>query len=169
MPTGSSKISGFIGLALEKWGPVVISAVVTCALIVMKVKMLSLVAESKIQPSNLYSAVFNWSAVQVGFSFGVYGFLLTKSDGFVGAVRKSVAMKRFTAYVRRGTVGGFLLTIASIPVTVASPSPGSSDFTYYALSFWFGLFIWTFLAFIRIAFIFGRLASVPDQEPFIGA
>jgi hypothetical protein len=169
MQTDREAPSISLGLVLEKFGPLVLSLIVVVALIVFRVRLLAHIAAEEIKPENLYSSVFNWSAIQVGFAFGVYGFVLTKSDGFVGAVRATIAMKRFMTYVRRGTVGGFLLTIASIPIAVMSPSPSGSTVSYYALALWFGLFVWTFLAFLRIAFIFGRLSTVPDQEPFYGA
>lgn len=158
-----------IGLAIEKFAPVVISIAVAVAIAWFRPLLLMQMHANNVQPANLYSAVFNWSAIQVGFAFGVYGFILTKTDGFVGAVRNSVAMTRFMTYVRRGTIGGFLLTVASIPVTAVSPNPASSSACYYILTAWFALFVWTFLAFIRIAFNFGRLSSVPDREPFHGA
>jgi hypothetical protein len=157
------------GLVVEKFGPITISLVVAACLIWFRPTLLAQMRDNNVQPANLYSAVFNWSAIQVGFAFGVYGFILAKADGFVGAVRKSVAMARFMVYVRRGTTGGFLLTIASIPITAISPDPASSPLCFYALTVWFSLFVWTFLAFIRIAFNFGRLSSVPDREPFFGA
>ncbi|MCC2981265.1 hypothetical protein [Sphingomonas sp. IC4-52] len=158
-----------IGLLIERFGPLLVSALVAAAFVHWREALLVEAAIHKIQPSNLYGAIFNWSAIQVGFAFGVYGFILSKSDGFVGEVRGTIAMKRFITYVRRGTLGGFLLTIASIPITAIGPDPAATKFAFYLLTAWFALFVWTFLAFIRIAFGFGRLVSVPDREPFYGA
>lgn len=169
MPTDHPKRARGFGLAVERFGPTVISLIVLALLIGFRSHLLQQLATQNVQPTNLYGAVFNWSAIQVGFAFGVYGFILAKNDGFVGAMRKSIAMERFVVYVRRGTIGGFLLTIASVPIAVVSPSPSSSSWTFYILAAWFSLFVWTFLAFIRIAFGFGRLSSVPDKEPFYGA
>lgn len=122
------------------------------------------------QVSSLYGAVFNWSAIQTGFAFGVYGFVVGKNDGFVQEIRDMLAMRRFLGYVRRANVGGFALTIFSLPMTIANPSvadPRSALF--FVILAWFGLFVWTFLAFLRVAYGFGHLSSVRDQPEFYGA
>ena len=169
MPTVDTPERWPVGLLLERHGPLAASLLTVGLLLWFRDALLLRLNEHNVQMQNLYGAVFNWSAIQVGFAFGVYGFILTKTDGFVGVVRETLAMIRFVRYVRRGTAGGFLLTITSVPVAAISPNPASSPLCFYGLAIWFSLFVWTFLAFIRIAFNFGRLSSVPDQEPFYGA
>lgn len=160
-----------VALGLERFGPLGIAAL-GIALIYFNAPSIiaKFVAEDGWEISNLYSAVFNWSAIQTGFAFGVYGFVAGKSDGFVEAVRDTLAMRRFMGYVKRANIGGFLLTIFSLPLTIANPSVSSADSTwFFILLIWFGLFVWTFLAFLRIAYNFGHLSSVRDQPEFYGA
>jgi hypothetical protein len=119
--------------------------------------------------SNLYSAIFNWAAIQIGFSFGVYGFVLGKSSGFIFAARNTIAMRNFLKYVRAANLAGFLLTVASIPIIVWDPKLVKPMSTSYVLvTLWFGLFSWSFLSFLRLAYNFGLLTSVKEVQ-FHGA
>ena len=121
------------------------------------------------QASSLYGAVFNWSAIQTGFAFGVYGFVVGKNSGFIKEIRDVKPMKRFLGYVKRANVGGFLLTIASLPLTITNPPVSGSGPLFAAIVAWFGLFVWTFAAFLRVAYGFGHLSSVRDKPEFYGA
>ena len=157
-------------LFVEQYGALCVTTLAVIAIFLNSSEVVAKFGANGWQISNLYSAVFNWSAIQTGFAFGVYGFVVGKSEGFIQEVRETVAMKRFLGYVKRANIGGFILTIASLPLTVVNPLPterGSLDFIL--LMGWFALFIWTFLAFLRIAYSFGRLSSVRDQPIFYGA
>lgn len=117
----------------------------------------------------LYEAIFGWSAIQTGFAFGVYGFVLGKGDGFIAALKQTAAMGRFIGYIKRANYSGFALTFVSIPLIVFDPaieSPYSIE--YAVVAAWFSLFLWSFLAFLRLAYNFGKIASVPDKK-FLGA
>lgn len=118
----------------------------------------------------LYSAVFNWASIQSGFVFGIYGFIVSKKDGFAGEVAKGRSFDQLLIYTRRAYLTGFALTFASLPLMVAEPdihSPGAWQF--WAVALWFAAFIWTFCAFLRVAFIFGLIAAVPDRKvAFVG-
>lgn len=161
--------SGF-WLAVERYGPLGLTVATMVALYVQAPSIFASIEASKWEVSNLYSAVFNWSAIQTGFAFAVYGFVVGRSEGFIPAIRETVAMKRFLGYVKRANVGGFILTIISMPLTVVSPKPGPIDsLQFLMLLLWFGLFLWTFLAFLRIAYSFGHLSSIRDQPAFYGA
>lgn len=79
-------------------------------------------------------------------------------------------MRRFLVYVKRANLGGFTLTFASLPLAVLSPSPSNKySIEFYLIAAWFALFVWTFLAFLRIAFNFGHLSGVRDRPEFHGA
>lgn len=159
-----------IGLGIERFGPLGLTLVALLAIYLNASPIVASIDAGKWHITNLYTAVFTWSAIQTGFAFGVYGFVVGRSEGFIPAIRDTVAMRRFLGYVKRANVGGFLLTIASLPLTVLSPSPapqGSAQF-FFVLS-WFGLFLWTLLAFLRIAYSFGHLSSIRDQPAFYGA
>lgn len=163
------KRSGF-WLAIERYGPLGLTVVAIVGLLLEAAPIVASIEASKWQVDNLYTAVFTWSAIQTGFAFGVYGFVVGRSEGFIPEIRDTIAMKRFLGYVKRANIGGFVLTIVSLPLTILNPIPapqGSAQF--YFVLVWFGLFLWTLLAFLRIAYSFGHLSSVRDQPAFYGA
>lgn len=163
------KRSGF-WLAVERWGPLGITAVALVTIYIRSPSIVASIEASKWQVANLYTAVFTWSAIQTGFAFGVYGFVVGRSEGFIPEIRETIAMKRFLGYVKRANVGGFLLTIMSLPLTVLSPDPApDGSIQFFIVLLWFGLFVWTLLAFLRIAYSFGHLSSIKDQPTFYGA
>lgn len=159
------------GLLIEQFGPLALSAGSVIAIYILAPAIIA-----KFEPtdgwqiSSLYGAIFNWSAIQTGFAFGVYGFVVGKNDGFVQEIRDKLAMRRFLGYVRRANIGGFALTVLSLPLTIANPALVSQHSLVFLLVLaWFGLFLWTFLAFLRVAYGFGKLSSVRDQPEFYGA
>lgn len=114
---------------------------------------------------NLYGAVFNWSSIQSGFVFAIYGFIVTKRDGFVGRVIGGSSYERFLSFTKRACYGGFLLTIVSLPLLVASPEIAASQpLMYWPIAIWFALFVWAFCAFLRVAFTFGIIVATPDRR-----
>lgn len=158
-----------LALAIERYGPLAVSAACVAACYFATPTLIERFSEKGgWEISNLYNAVFNWSAIQTGFAFGVFGFVVGKSDGFIAEIRETVAMRRFMGYVRRANIGGFALTISSLPLTVMNPGLDRGPW-FYPLLVWLGLFVWTFLAFLRIAYNFGRLSSVRDRPEFYGA
>ena len=160
-----------IGLLVEQLGPLVLSAGCALALYLFAPSIISkFKIEDGWQISNLYGAIVNWSAIQTGFAFGVYGFVVGKNDGFVKEIREKLAMQRFLGYVRRANIGGFVLTVTSLPLTIANPALSSpKSLLFLIVLAWFSLFVWTFLAFLRVAYGFGKLSSVRDQPEFYGA
>lgn len=118
--------------------------------------------------TSLYSAVFNWASIQSGFVFGIYGFIVTKKEGFVGEFAKTRSFEAFLIYARRAYLTGFALTFVSLPIMVASPSIADAQSpAFWVVCVWFGCFIWTFCAFLRVAFIFGIVSAVADRRPEI--
>ena len=160
-----------LGLWIEQYAPLVISAACAFAIYILAPSIIARFTQSEgWQASSLYGAVFNWSAIQTGFAFGVYGFVVGKNDGFVQEIRDRLAMHRFLAYVRRANVGGFILTVTSLPLTIINPAISNpSSPLFFAILAWFCLFLWTFLEFLRVAYGFGKLSSVRDQPEFYGA
>ncbi|WAC24731.1 hypothetical protein [Blastomonas sp. SL216] len=160
-----------IALVIEQWAPLVLSVGSAIAISLWAPSIVDqFTPEGGWSVVNLYGAIFNWSAIQTGFAFGVYGFVVGKNDGFVQEIRDKLAMRRFLAYVRRANVGGFLLTVTSLPLTIANP-PITTAYSpmFFIVLAWFALFVWTFLAFLRVAYGFGKLSSVRDKPEFYGA
>lgn len=96
--------------------------------------------------------------------FAVYGFIVTKRDGFVGTVIAGGSYERFLGFTKRACYGGFALTIASLPLLVSSPKMLTlTSFGYWLIALWFALFIWAVGAFLRVAFSFGIIVGTPDR------
>lgn len=156
-------------LLLEGWLPFVAAVGTFIALFYWRVKIASYFGVGGWNLENLFAAVFDWASIQTGFLFGVYGFVVANSDGFIERVRGTMAMRRFTSYTFRATSLGFALTVASMPLIIISPKiTDSSSYWFLVVILWFAAFIWAFLAFLRVAYIFGLIARVKRNE-FIGA
>lgn len=115
----------------------------------------------------LYTAVFDWSAIQTGFLFGIFGYVMGSDDGFLEKIKDTATLSRFVSYTKRATVIGFFLTFYSIPLIVLSPKIGAeSEVVYYFVTAWFSLFVWAFLAFARVAYLFGILLRPRAKKEF---
>lgn len=148
----------------ERWAPLLVAAITLSVCIYFKADIALKFGENGWKASSLYSAVFNWSSIQSGFVFGIYGFIITKKDGFVGTISGTTTFLQFIAFTRRAYIGGFVLTFASLPLLVAEPPIFSADRrTFWFISIWFAFFTWTFCAFLRVAFCFGIMAATPDR------
>lgn len=155
--------------ALEKYGPLFAAACLAAALTYFSADMLRLAAEKKIDVSELYAAMFDWSSIQTGFLFGVFGFVSGKSTGFMAEAKSTEAMKAFHRYTRTAIVLGFCLTFSSIPLIVTGfDIAEASSARYYLFVAWAFLAIWSFLAFARVAYIFGVLLKIRDKERILG-
>lgn len=154
--------------ALEEYGPLLIAST-TFLLISFYTDELHTKLSEGWSLSNLYSAIFGWAGIQTGFVFGVYGFIAAKPDGFVRASSRTIAMKKFISYTRQAMSAGFLISVISIPLMVASPSLKLDDaITFIAIQVWFSLFCWAFCGFLRVAYIFGIIVRAPQLERIPG-
>lgn len=149
----------------EKWLPSATALICAVYCIQYKKQITWLFIPGKWDPSNLYSAIFNWSSIQSGFIFAVYGFVVTKRDGFVGKILSGLSFDRFLSFAKRSCFGGFALTIASLPLLVANPSITYVNEPIYTIQvLWFSLFVWAFFSFLRVAFTFGVIVGTPDRK-----
>lgn len=112
----------------------------------------------------LYMAVFNWSAIQTGFLFSVFGYVANKKDGFLTAINKTKAKRKFDFSIKRAIFVGFVVTILSMPMMVLSFSPTEFGLGYIFLSAWVGLFIWEFILFCLVAYDFTIVIGTPDNR-----
>jgi hypothetical protein len=159
-----------LSLAWEKAGPICLTIISGFAIYLFDAQIAEAISSKTIKMEALYGAVLSWASVQIGFAFAVYGFVLAKKDGFIQEIRETMTMSRFLGYVKHANIGGFLLTIASIPITALSPQPTDpQSLEFWIVVIWFLLFLWTFFALIRVAVNFGYLTAIPDQKPFYGA
>ncbi len=117
------------------------------------------------QADNLYGAVFDWASIQSGFVFAIYGFIVTKKDGFIGAITPAQSYSQFIGYARCACLGGFALTLSSLPLLIISPViDETKNREFWIVAVWFAFFVWAFCAFLRVAFSFGIMVAVPDRK-----
>lgn len=150
-------------MVLRQW-PLVAAFVSAVVLVWLRDRLLPLVLADQISLDGLYSSVFGWSSIQTGFLFGVFGFIVGKRDGFVGAIAKTEAMKRFGGDLKWAISIGFLLTFTSMPLIVYPLAPHMDGQNYVIISAWFALFVWAFLLFCKVAYVFGIIIQTPDDQ-----
>lgn len=169
MTTKGKKTNKGLILLMEEYGPLLASLMFFAIFLYYSEKMTHYFVVGGWQSEGLYTAIFDWSAIQTGFAFGVYGFVVGKTGGFIAALRGTKAMERFISYIWKANIIGFFLTVSSIPLIVVNPKITEDNFLIYSVvSLWFCIFIWSFLSFLRLAYNFGKIVSVKDKE-FKGA
>lgn len=157
------------GWFFETHGPVVCGVLSFVILWIYQSKLLPLMVEDKISIGNLFSAVFGWASIQTGCVFAIYGFVAGKTDGFIGEVRHTRSMKRYSVYIKRAIVSGFILTVFSMPLIVWKFKLEIIDTALYlTFTLWFSIFVWAFLSFARVAYIFGLLIRFNDHKNIPG-
>ncbi|MBY3262224.1 hypothetical protein HFO15_11245 [Rhizobium laguerreae] len=149
---------------LERYGPIISAVIATAFIYYFKSDLIDGAVRKSIGFSNLYSAVFNWSSIQTGFVFGIFGYVAGKSGGFIEAIKNTPEMALFLSYTKRAIYLGFVLTFFCIFLTVMSFDIGSGaawKFHVFAAFCFFSL--WGFLAFLRVAYVFGCILHVKDK------
>lgn len=115
---------------------------------------------------NLYTAVFDWAAIQTGFVFGVYGFVIGSPSSFMQAIDETPVFKRFKLGIITSLVAGSVLTVLSLPLLIFPLKPfASGEPAKYILFVWFALFIYALLSFFKTAYLFTLMSR---QKPAAG-
>lgn len=149
---------------VEKYGPVASAAVTVFTLWYFKGSLTIASSTNEVDFSTLYSSVFDWSAIQTGFIFGIFGFVGGKSTAFISKVQSTESMKLFLGYTKSAMFLGFLVTFISIPLIVSGFKMHLSTVTFVMFCAWCSISIWAFFAFARVAYIFGLLIRPKDNE-----
>lgn len=164
-PKRSSRFS----LWREKWGPFAIAIIGLGLILYFRIEVAAQFGEGGGSLTNLYTAIFDWAAIQTGFLFGVYGFMISKSEGFIKELQGSITLERFINYIKRASRIGFILTFISMPLIVWNPNITTEPvWVFVVVALWFCLFVWAFLAFIRAAYIFGIIVQIRDKSEVRG-
>ncbi len=154
---------------IERFGPLTISLSLAIALFVYRDPIIAREAQGSLNFPALYSAAVDWAAIQTGFLFGIFGFVAGKNDGFIKAVRNTHAMRLFSGYMRCAMALGFVVTIYSIMLMVINFSVSDGGGVSYSIFLlWALLTAWAFLAFGRVAYIFGILIRTKDKNVIPG-
>lgn len=158
-----------ISAIVEAYGPAVSAVGVFLLLLYFRKEILGLIVDKTISVDNLYTAVFGWAAIQTGCLYAIYGYVAGKTDGFIGEIRFSRSMQLYNSYLKRATSMGFVLTFTSMPLIVWHHEASATDFYWFtSVAVWFSLFVWAFVAFARVAYIFGVLLKVGEPAKVPG-
>lgn len=149
---------------IKKFFPGLISIVTIIILLYYRDIIIDSVTSGKIILNGLYAAVFDWSAIQTGFLFGVFGYITGKTDGFMVAIKNTKAMGNFKWNLKKAMLAGFVLTFTSMPMIVYPLKPNVFAVHYVIFCVWIGLFVWAFILFCLVAYNFGVILKVPDNE-----
>ena len=159
-----------IGASTERYAPLAFGIGIAGVAFVYASVAGQAIEEAGWKLDGFYAAMFDWSAVQSAFLFGVFGFVVSSSNDFLTRLRNTDHMKRFLRFTRTAVLAGFLLTILSVPFLVAGPEQWPPTGVWsLAIPLWLGLVAWTVGLFVRSALIFmvlwARDVSDPSEVP----
>lgn len=153
---------------LERYGPLICAAAMVALIYYFRSDLVAAASSKKIDISNIYSNVFNWSSIQTGFVFGIFGFVAGKSGGFIETIRQTPEMALFLQYTKRAIYLGFCLTFSSIALSITSFTISEDPWKFHVFAAWSFVSLWGFLAFLRVAYIFGGVLRVRDHTRVVG-
>ncbi|MFH2016573.1 MAG: hypothetical protein ABIK36_12250 [Pseudomonadota bacterium] len=154
---------------IERAGPFVAASACCVVLYYYRDALHAASAAKDIDFTGLYSAVFDWSAIQTGFLFGIFGYVAGKTDGFIQRVKNTTAMRLFIGYTRIAIFLGFIVTFISIPLMVSGFSLAPEDkWRFPVFMGWTFMSVWAFFSFLRVAYVFGFLIRPSDQSRVVG-
>ncbi|MGB3721327.1 MAG: hypothetical protein WA979_00730 [Pacificimonas sp.] len=106
-----------------------------------------------------YAAIFDWSSIQSAFLFGIYAFVLSRSEPFIRAISDNSVFEELRTYVRRALYLTLALTLITIPLVVSSPSPDPSwtDYGLWIVAIITAFTAYTFLSFIKVLRVFAKI------------
>jgi len=149
---------------IERLGPFLLAIISSIFLYYFRSDILILSLDKEIDVSNIYSSVFDWSSIQTGFLFAIFGFVAGKTGGFIQRISDTPAMKTFLKYTKRSLFLGFAITFTSVPLTVTSfDIAAEGSWRYHVFVAWSFLVVWGFFSFLRVAYIFGDIIKVRDN------
>jgi hypothetical protein len=150
--------------AIERFGPVCAASLMVAALYYFRGDLVLMAFNGQLDLKNVYASVFDWSSIQTGFVFGIFGFVAGKSGGFIEAIRDTKEMALFLTYTKRAIYLGFCLTFSSIVMSITSFDVSSGGpWKFHIFAVWSFVSLWGFLAFLRVAYIFGDILRVRDR------
>lgn len=154
---------------IERHAPSIVAVGSFVACLCLRHDITHYIADNKLSVIQLYSGVFGWASVQTGALLSIYGMIFTKTDGFIGELRKLPLMEVFYGYIRRSLALGLVLTVITIPFLVFNRDIGDlSHPRYFAVDAWFSMFILAFASFVRVVLIFSSLVKIEDRKEVLG-
>lgn len=157
------------GLSLEKRFPLALASVSLLLCVLFGNSLAGWVASGTIVMDGLYGALFDWSAIQTAFAFGVFAFIMGHSGDFIMRLRATKAFKVFANYVFSAMASGFVLSVASLPLLVTQPKDIEAfSAIFYLISIWFSLFMYCIASFYRVGRIMWIIVRTQDNREHPG-
>lgn len=100
--------------------------------------------------SGLYSAVFSWTSIQVGFLFAVYTFVVPRTEPLFKAVAGTDAFERFKRYMLVSTYLTLLCALGAFILTVTNPIPDTTPALRFPLTIWITFTVYTVFRFLKV-------------------
>jgi hypothetical protein len=139
----------------ERFYPLCVGALTALVWLLWGDKLVAICAKEQWHIEQMYTAIFAFLAITTGFLATFYCTIVCMSEGFVRQIRDTKKMWGFLAFVKRGIILGFIISLASIPMMIAAPTP-TEQFSISAIivAIWLGGAAWAIAAFYRVASLF---------------
>ena len=113
-----------------------------------------------------YSAVFDWSSIQSAFLFGIYAFILARSEPFIKAIDGTEPFEKLRSLCRSTLYMTFLLTLVSMPLAVTQPQPTNSllSLNLWVLAGLSSLAAFSFFRFFKIVRVFSKIEGLRPRQ-----
>lgn len=148
--------------ALRRYLPGIAAFAAPIAVVAERGTLAAKFASNEWDAGAFYSAVFDWSSIQSAFLFGIYAFILSRSEPFIRAIDGTEPFEMLRSYSRRTLYLTFALTIASMPLAVVGPKPTDN---LSSLNLWIfaglaSLAAYTFCRFLKVVRVFGKIEGM---------
>jgi hypothetical protein len=100
--------------------------------------------------SGLYSAVFSWTSIQIGFLFAVYTFVVPRTEPLFKAVSGTGAFESFKRYMLLSTYLTLLCALGAFILMVTNPVPNAAPLVRFPLIGWMTFTAYTLFRFLKV-------------------
>jgi hypothetical protein len=98
----------------------------------------------------IYSAIFSYSAIQIGGLLALYALLLAETNT-TRRLGRTASFRRYVGFVKAGIFNASLTSFVSIPILIVSPVLGAPLApSTLAAALWYGLSISMFFGLLRV-------------------
>lgn len=150
-----TSVLGKFGAIRERNLPLVVGIIACVCTYLFCHHAFTYLLEREMSYQNIYSAVFDVSAIFTAFLLTFFTFVITTERGFIARSRGTRPYAMLLVFTRRAMALGLVLTIFSIPMMVVEPAPTDQAApATIAVAIWVGWTTWTSAAFLRAANLF---------------
>lgn len=147
-----------LGRRFEEFAPLVAGSLTCFMLLIFTPAMFSWAGVNEKPIDRIFSGAFDLFCVFTAFLFTFYSFVVSSEKGFLSAVKKTEYFRRLKIYTFKAVVLGAIMVLFSYVMMVFSPEPVLYFTTsYFAVAAWGFGFSFSFISFVRSAYIFSIL------------